>query len=129
MNFNLHGRAHIFRAAQEGIAFALYYGMQIMQEMGVGIKVIRAGKANMFLSSVFCQSLANVSGATIELYNTDGSQGAARGAGVGAGIYKDFAEAFRGLLKVETISPDANNQKVKEAYMVWENELRKQLLT
>lgn len=127
LNFNLHGKAHIFRAAQEGIAFALHYGMKIMQEMGVEIKVIRAGKANMFLSAVFCQTLANISGATIELYNTDGSQGAARGAGVGAGIYKNFADAFSGLTKVETISPDADQQKVNHAYLIWEKELRKQI--
>ena len=93
--------------------------------MGVEIKVIRAGKANMFLSPVFSQTLADISGATIELYNTDGSQGAARGAGVGAGIYKDFETAFSGLKKLETISPSADNLTLKKAYENWEKVLAK----
>jgi xylulokinase len=125
LNFNIHGKAHLFRAAQEGIAFALYYGIKIIQEMGVEIKVIRAGKANMFLSPVFCQTLADISGATIELYNTDGAQGAARGAGVGAGIYPDFETAFAGLLKLETIVPNAGNQNLDQAYESWEKILVK----
>ena len=125
LNFNIHGKAHLFRAAQEGIAFALFYGIKIMQNMGVEVKVIRAGMANMFLSPVFCKSLADISGATIELYNTDGAQGAARGAGVGAGIYKDFATAFAGLKKIETIKPSADNQILKQAYQRWEKELNK----
>lgn len=125
LNFNVHGKAHLFRAAQEGIAFALYYGIKIMQNMGVDVKVIRAGKANMFLSPVFCQTLADISGATIELYNTDGAQGAARGAGVGAGIYPDFETAFEGLFKLETILPDTDNQLLKQAYLSWEKELGK----
>ncbi|MFZ4546476.1 MAG: xylulokinase [Bacteroidales bacterium] len=127
LNFNIHGKAHLFRAAQEGIAFALYYGIKIMQDMGVDVKVIRAGKANMFLSSVFCQTLADISGATIELYNTDGAQGAARGAGVGAGIYKDFETAFAGLIKLESIVPLPENQNLKVAYQNWEKELQKQI--
>lgn len=125
LNFNIHGKAHLFRAAQEGIAFSLYYGIQIMQQMGVEIKIIRAGKANMFLSTVFCQTLADISGAVIELYNTDGAQGAARGAGVGAGIYKDFKAAFAGLMKIETITPSYDNQVLNEAYQNWEKELNK----
>jgi len=125
LNFNIHGQAHLFRAAQEGIAFALFYGIQIMQNMGVEIKVIRAGKANMFLSPVFSQTLADISGAVIELYNTDGAQGAARGAGVGAGIYKDFRVAFAGLQKLETITPNLNNVLLQEAYQRWEKETMK----
>ena len=126
LNFNIHGKAHLFRAAQEGIAFSLYYGIKIMQNMGTEIKVIRAGKSNMFLSPVFCQSLADISGAVIELYNTDGALGAARGAGVGAGIYRDFAAAFEGLTKLETITPSADNHAIEEAYTKWEKELVKE---
>ena len=125
LNFNIHGKAHLFRAAQEGIAFSLFYGIKIMQEMGVEIKIIRAGKANMFLSRVFCQTLADISGAIIELYNTDGAQGAARGAGVGAGIYKDFKTAFAGLKRIETITPSSDNQDLNEAYQNWEKEVNK----
>jgi len=125
LNFNIHGKAHLFRAAQEGIAFALYYGIKIMQDLGVEIKVIRAGKANMFLSPVFCKTLADISGATIELYNTDGAQGAARGAGIGAGIFKDFKTAFGGLQKLESIKPSADTQNLKLAYANWETVLNK----
>ncbi|MBQ1588394.1 MAG: hypothetical protein II081_05025, partial [Prevotella sp.] len=87
INFNKHSRAHLVRAAQEGIVFSFCYGMEIMQQMGMDIKKIHAGKANMFLSPLFRDTLAGVSGATIELYDTDGSVGAAKGAGIGAGIY------------------------------------------
>ena len=125
LNFNIHTKSHLFRAAQEGIAFSLYYGIKVMQTMGVEIKVIRAGKANMFLSPVFCQTLADISGAKIELYNTEGALGAARGAGVGAGIYKDFTAAFAGLLKLEEIVPAGENQLINQAYQAWENELNK----
>ena len=125
LNFNIHGKAHLFRAAQEGIAFALYYGIKIMQKMGVDIKVIRAGKANMFLSPLFSQTLADISGAVIELYNTDGAQGAARGAGIGAGIYEDFTTAFSGLKKLETFNPSVDTQLLTQAYQGWEKELEK----
>ena len=89
INFNKHTKAHIVRAAQEGIVFSFCYGMEVMQQMGMDIHKIHAGKANMFLSPLFRDTLAGVSGATIELYDTDGSVGAAKGAGIGAGIYKD----------------------------------------
>jgi xylulokinase len=125
LNFNIHGIHHLFRAAQEGIAFALYYGMKIMQNMGVDCTIIRAGRANLFLSPVFCETLANVSGAKIELYNTDGAQGAARGAGIGNGIYKDFSEAFYGLDKVETITPSSYSEVVTAAYQEWQAALNK----
>ena len=125
LNFNIHGKAHLFRAAQEGIAFSMYFGIKVMQEMGVDVKIIRAGKANMFLSPVFSQTLADISGATIELYNTDGSQGAARGAGVGAGIFKDFETAFAGLQKLETITPSDDTTNLKKAYGNWEKKLGK----
>ena len=76
--------------------------MEIMKQTGIIPSVIRAGKANMFLSPIFRETLAGVTGATIELYNTDGSQGAALGAGVGAGLYRSFKEAFTNLKKLET---------------------------
>lgn len=126
LNFNKHNRAHIVRASQEGIVFSFCYGMEIMQEMGMDIKKIHAGKANMFLSPIFRDTLAGVSGATIELYETDGSAGAAKGAGIGAGIYKDHDEAFATLKKLAVIEPDeANRQAYLEAYANWKAELAK----
>ena len=126
VSFNKHNRAHIVRAAQEGIVFSFCYGMEIMQQMGMGIKKIHAGKANMFLSPLFRDTLAGVSGATIELYETDGSAGAAKGAGIGAGIYKDHDEAFASLKKLAVIEPDAANRGAYlEAYAAWKEEMNK----
>ena len=125
LNFNKHNRAHIVRASQEGIVFSFCYGMEIMQEMGMDIKKIHAGKANMFLSPIFRDTLAGVSGATIELYETDGSAGAAKGAGIGAGIYKDHDEAFSTLKKLAVIEPDESNRAAYlAAYAEWKKELK-----
>ena len=128
LNFNRHNKAHLVRAAQEGIVFSFCYGMEVMQQMGMDIQKIHAGKANMFLSPLFRDTLAGVSGATIELYDTDGSVGAAKGAGIGAGIYKDSAEAFSTLEKLEVIEPDTQNTEAyKQAYAQWKETLEKQL--
>ena len=125
LNFNKHNRAHIVRASQEGIVFSFCYGMEIMQEMGMDIKKIHAGRANMFLSPIFRDTLAGVSGATIELYETDGSAGAAKAAGIGAGIYKDHDEAFSTLKKLAVIEPDESNRAAYlEAYAEWKKELK-----
>jgi xylulokinase len=128
LDFNIHQRAHLLRAGQEGIVFALNYGLEIMRETGMAINTIRAGCANMFLSPLFCEAFAAVSGAKVELYNTDGAQGAARGAGVGAGVYPDFAAAFQGLKVVKTIEPDISlAQRYREIYGEWFALLEKQL--
>lgn len=128
LNFNKHNKAHLVRAAQEGIVFSFCYGMEIMQQMGMDIKKIHAGKANMFLSPLFRNTLAGVSGATIELYDTDGSVGAAKGAGIGAGIYKDSNEAFATLDKLQVIEPDAaHREEYQAAYAAWKATLSKNL--
>lgn len=128
LNFNLHTQAHLARAAQEGIVFTFKYGMDIMQQVGITTKVIRAGKANMFLSPVFTQTLANICETSIELYDTDGAIGAAKGAGIGAGIYKNEQEAFASLQKLETITPkQAEVEATKEAYNTWNKTLQKRL--
>lgn len=120
INFNLHEKSHIVRAAQEGIVFSFKYGIDIMEQMGISIQKIHAGKANMFLSPLFREMLAGVTGAVIELYDTDGSVGAAKGAGIGAGIYKDNNEAFATLEKVEVIEPKlADREAYAEAYGRW----------
>jgi xylulokinase len=128
VNFNKHSRAHLVRAAQEGIVFSFCYGMEIMGQMGMNIQKIHAGKANMFLSPLFRDTLAGVSGATIELYETDGSVGAAKGAGMGAGLYKDHNEAFATLEKLQVIEPDAAHRSAyQEAYSHWKEVLGGQL--
>lgn len=120
INFNLHTRNHIIRAAQEGIVFSFKYGIDIMEGMGMDVRKIHAGHANMFLSPIFRDTLAGVTGATIELYDTDGSVGAAKGAGIGAGIYKDHNEAFATLDKLAVIEPNLTNKAAYEdAYQRW----------
>lgn len=126
INFNLHTRNHIIRAAQEGIVFSFKYGIDIMKEMGMDVHKIHAGHANMFLSPIFRDTLAGVTGATIELYDTDGSVGAAKGAGIGAGIYKDNNEAFSTLEKLAVIEPDIRNaQAYADAYGRWADYITK----
>lgn len=119
INFNIHRRCHLLRAAQEGIVFSLYYGMEIMREMGLEVNRIHAGYANMFLSDIFRTTLAAVSGAVIDIYDTDGAIGAARGAGIGADIYKTPDEAFRTLRKTMTVTPVTDRAPYIEAYDRW----------
>ncbi|MBN2455152.1 MAG: carbohydrate kinase [Sedimentisphaerales bacterium] len=124
-NFNIHKKSHIFRAAQEGIVFALNYGLDIMHKMGIKLTAARAGNANMFLSPLFCEAFATTTGIPVELYNADGSQGAAMGAGFGAGIYKNLEDAFVGLKQVKTIEPDIKlTQAYRKAYQRWVNVLK-----
>ena len=125
VNFNKHTKAHLMRAAQEGIVFSFCYGMEVMREMGMDIRTIHAGRANMFLSDIFRKTLASVSGATIELYDTDGSVGAAKGAGIGCGIYKDNKEAFSTLKRLDEIQPETGSE-YQEAYQRWKQVLEKQ---
>src|SRR5690606_10751737 len=128
INFNIHNKNHLLRAAQEGIVFAFKYGMDIMEHIGIHTAVIRAGHANMFLSPVFRKTLAAVTGATIELYNTHGSVGAARGAGIGSGYYNSFDEAFSNLNKIETVEPDQfDPDPYSQAYNHWKEILIKEL--
>lgn len=120
INFNVHDKADLLRAAQEGIVFSYEYGMEIMKEMGMNIHLIRAGYANMFLSPLFAQTLASVSGATIELFNTDGAAGAAKGAGMGVGIYASNDEAFGSLEKRSVIEPESDKtSQYRDAYQRW----------
>ncbi|RLD64215.1 MAG: carbohydrate kinase [Bacteroidetes bacterium] len=121
LNFNIHDQSNIIRAVQEGVVFSFYYGMQIMKKTGVQMKRIKAGNTNMFLSSIFTQTLANLSDTTIELYNTDGAEGAAKGAAIGYGYYKDFSEAFQNLKIVKTINPENKKQEYIDVYEKWES--------
>jgi len=124
LSFNNHSQAHLIRSAQEGIAFSFKYGIDIMKDMGIDLKTMRAGMANMFLSDLFTEAIANTSGAVVELYNTDGAQGAARGAGVGSKIFNNFDEAFAGLKKSKEIEPEKNlTSQYLEIYESWKEKL------
>jgi xylulokinase len=125
LQFNRHHRGHLARAAQEGIVFALHYGVEVMKKMGMEINTVRAGHANMFLSDVFSSVFVNSIGCELELYNTDGATGAARGAGIGAGIYKDATEAYSSMEKIKSYSPDKDQQDAyAEVYDKWKKHLK-----
>lgn len=120
ISFNVHSSAHLFRAAQEGIAFSFRYGLDIMKQTGIQTRTLRAGMANMFLSPVFREALSCVTGSEINLYNTDGSLGAARGAGIGCGYFKSEKEAFKGLKAVGITEPDkTKTEAYEESYSRW----------
>lgn len=122
LNFNIHDKKDVLRAAQEGIVFSYEYGLEIMRNMGMKIETIKAGYTNMFLSPLFAQTLANISGASIELYNTDGAAGAAKGAGIGIGYFKSSDEAFANVEKVKVYTSDASESKAcRMAYKNWTN--------
>ncbi|MGV3528040.1 MAG: xylulokinase [Flavisolibacter sp.] len=118
IDLNLHTTAHFIRSTQESIAFAFRYGLDIMRENGMHPSVIRAGKTNMFLSSVFTEAFVNATGVPVELYNTDGSVGSALGGGVGAGIFKDAASAFSETVPLQTVEPE-NEDIYDELYFKW----------
>jgi xylulokinase len=125
IDLTLHARGHVLRAVQEGIVFALRYGLDVMRKTGANVATVRAGHANMFKSSLFAEVFAAVCNTQLELYNTDGAQGAARGAGIGSGIYKSAQEAFEGLKVVRTVSPDPNLTDVyADCYVQWKDLMR-----
>ena len=125
IDFNRHGRPELLRAAQEGIVFAFQYGIEVMEQMGMNVDKIHAGQANMFQSKLFRDTLAGVSGAVIELYDTEGSAGAAKGAGIGAGIYRNPREAFSTLQRLAVIEPD-RQEEYRAAYARWKSYLKQQ---
>jgi len=128
LQFNIHSPAHLVRAVQEGVAFSFHYGVEIMHSLDMKPTVLRAGLANLFLSPIFCDILANTAGITIEFYNTDGAQGAARGAALGAKVFTGREEMFKGLERVKVIEPQRNRmQQYHDAYATWLSVLKRHL--
>ena len=128
LDLNRHSLANVLRATQEGIAFSFKYGIDIMKTLGLRPDVIKAGRANMFLSPVFRQTLATLTGASVELYDTDGALGAARGAALGAGFYSSREECFSSLAKLDVIEPCVRDSQVlSESYEQWKRELELKL--
>lgn len=129
LDFNRHQTSHILRAAQEGIVFSMNYGFDIMKKMGVQAETVKAGHSNMFLSPLFREAFVNTTETVLELYDTDGAEGAARGAGIGAGVYKDYEEAFLGLTQIDTIYPEKDKTvRYKEASTLWLKRLNDHVL-
>lgn len=126
IDFNKHGIAHLYRASQEGIVFAFRYGLDIMRQNGMQPAVIRAGKANMFLSEVFTSAFVNTLNIPVELYQCDGSHGAAIGSGIGAGIYANAADGFSNFTPLEKVQPSAAHA-YEPLYQRWREQLERNL--
>jgi xylulokinase len=120
LDFNRHGLGHMVRAAQEGIVFSLNQGFDVLKSLGGSCDVVRAGKGNMFLSAVFAQTFANTTQAAVEMFETDGAEGAARAAALGSGYYASASEAFTGLTRLNVIEPEAQLfAQYQDAYQHW----------
>jgi xylulokinase len=127
IDLNLHTAAHLLRAGQEGVAFAFRYGLDLMRAGGLHPTVVKAGHTNMFLSELFAQAFADVTGLTVELYQTDGSVGAALGAGLGAGTFASADEAFRHMQPLRRITPGPDAEAYEPVYQRWKARLLRQL--
>jgi xylulokinase len=126
INFNIHGKQHLIRSAHEGIAFSFRYGLDILRAIGLQVSTIKAGRSNLFQSRVFCEAFVNACNVALEIYNTDGAQGAARGAGIGAGVFATPQEAFKGLSVTERIAPGPDLVgEYEAAYGHWRDGLRR----
>lgn len=125
LNFATHTRTHLIRAAVEGIVFSIAYGMEIMEKLGMQLNTIHAANARLYQSPIFREALSCVTGATIELYNTDGSAGAARAAGMGYGVFKDQESAFAKLKKLLVVEPEEKKiPAYQEAYELWKSRMK-----
>ncbi len=127
LHFNRHSKAHIYRAALEGIAFSFVYGMGILKNMGLNVQVMRAGNDNLFQSKIFSSTISNLMQSRIELIETTGAVGAAKAAGVATGIYSSLSEAMEGNDLVMVYEPQQRESAYDDAYGMWEKELEKEI--
>jgi xylulokinase len=128
LNFNIHQSGHLIRSACEGIVFAMNYGFDVMKSVGASGEIVRAGNANLFLSPVFREIFTNTTQTTLELYNSSGSEGAARGAAYGFGYYASLEQAFEGLKCIERVEPNPIlTSQYQEIYQEWKNNIKIEL--
>ena len=120
LDFNRHGRAEMIRSAQEGIAFSMAYGIEMLADAGINPNKLKAGFANMYLSDVFAQTIVNASNVSVDLLESDGAFGAALGAGLGLKYYVNEEEAVANIKHIKTINPiQADLEQTKNAYEAW----------
>lgn len=124
LHFARHSKAHMYRASLEGIAFSFVYGFEVLRELGLEPKVIKVGNDNLFQSNVFSSTVSNLLNCNIEIINTNGASGAARASGIATGVYRNLEEAFHRLSQERLIHPDNSKGNYKEAYGIWEDDLK-----
>ena len=128
LDFNRHDKTHMVRATLEGIAFAMRYGFDHLQKLSCDTRIIRATDGNLFQSALFSQTIANLTRCPVELYNTNGSVGAARGAAVGTGYYADEKEAFSSLKAIKSYMPDpTDGDKLAVCYGKWLEQFKRDM--
>ena len=125
LQFNRHSRAHLFRAALEGIAFSFNYGLEVLKAMGLEIDLIRVGNDNLFQSEVFSNTMSMLSGCEIEVVDTTGAAGAALAAGYGHGVYATLKDAVKQQRIEKRYYPSAQNGEYIRAYELWKTDLEK----
>ncbi|MDP5172530.1 MAG: FGGY family carbohydrate kinase [Bacteroidia bacterium] len=124
LQFNRHKRAHLYRAALEGVGFAFAEGVNLLKAMGLETNVIRVGNDNMFQSNIFATTIATLLNCEIEVVDTTGAIGAARAAGVATGYYASLQEALSGVHTSTVYEPDADSAPVEHAYHAWQSWLQ-----
>ncbi|MDH5367287.1 MAG: FGGY family carbohydrate kinase [Cyclobacteriaceae bacterium] len=127
LQFNRHGKGHMYRAALEGIAFSFIYGLEIMKEMGMTLNVIKVGNDNLFQSEVFASTISNILECEIEMYDTTGAVGAAKGAGVGCKFYQSLDAAFQKVSPVKIYGYGNNKVEHIVGYQKWKADLEKNI--
>jgi xylulokinase len=128
LNLNQHTKSDLIRAAQEGIAFSMAYGIEMLNATGIQANILKAGYANMYLSEVFTTSLINAANVAVDLLESDGSFGAALGSGFGLGYYKSAKEAVSKVEKIKTYEPQVEYiSKTLDAYLNWKELISKKL--
>ena len=123
LQFNRHSRAHVFRAALEGIAFSFVYGFQVLKELGLNPMSIKVGNDNLFRSQIFSTTIANLLNCGIDVIDTTGAIGAAKASGIGAGIYNGLCEAMTANEVVHQYVPNNTNGVYNQAYYTWKSDL------
>ena len=113
-----HQKAHLIRSILEGVAFGLRDSLEIIRDMGISVKEVRAlgGGAR---SSLWRQMQADIM--NLEMTTLNVTEGAAFGAailaGVGIGAYDSVEEACDNLLLIRSrTKPIRENVKVYDEY-------------
>lgn len=107
-------KGHFIRAVMEGVAYSLRHNLEIAEQTGAEVSVLRAmgGSAN---SLLWTQIKSDITGKPIIVPSSDTATtlGAVILAGVGVGMYKSFEEAVKLTVKEKRVhEPNVENKEV-----------------